>query len=157
MSAGVPTVTVWVHVFIILHVCVCVSSRRVIRAASELYKKSLTVKTIVQTPRFQRCSTAACVVRADWTGALERGRETSGSPRPVAAHLPPPLHLPTAPFVRKKGFEHQRAALLPRRQKQLVRDLEREWNGGVGFACKLQMDRDSFWRGFRCGFEVGVA
>lgn len=60
----------------------------VIRAALELYKKSLTVMTIVQTPQFQRCSATACAARADWTGALERGRETSGLQHPVMAHLP---------------------------------------------------------------------
>lgn len=60
----------------------------VIRVALELYKKSLTVMTIVQTARFQRCSATACAARADWTGALERGRETSGLQHPVAAHLP---------------------------------------------------------------------
>lgn len=100
----------------------------VIRAALELYKKSLTVKTIVQTPWFQRCSTTACAARADWTGALERGRETSGSQHPVAAHLPLSLLLPSVSFVRRKGFEHQRAAMLPWRQKQLVRDLVK---GGI--------------------------
>lgn len=100
----------------------------VIRAALELYKKSLTVKTIVQTPWFQRCSTTACAARADWTGALERGRETSGSQHPVAAHLPLSLLLPSVSFVRRKGFEHQRAAVLPWRQKQLVRDLVK---GGI--------------------------
>lgn len=100
----------------------------VIRAALELYKKSLTVKTIVQTPWFQRCSTTACAARADWTRALERGRETSGSQHPVAAHLPLSLLLPSVSFVRRKGFEHQRAAMLPWRQKQLVRDLVK---GGI--------------------------
>lgn len=100
----------------------------VIRAALELYKKSLTVKTIVQTPWFQRCSTTACAARADWTRALERGRETSGSQHPVAAHLPLSLLLPSVSFVRRKGFEHQRPAMLPWRQKQLVRDLVK---GGI--------------------------
>lgn len=100
----------------------------VIRAALELYKKSLTVKTIVQTPWFQRCSTTACAARADWTRALERGRETSGSQHPVAAHLPLSLLLPSVSFVRRKGFEHQSAARLPWRQKQLVRDLVK---GGI--------------------------
>lgn len=95
----------------------------VIRVALELYKKSLTVMTIVQTPWFQRCSTTACAARADWTRALERGRETSGSQHPVAAHLPLFLLLPSVSFVRRKGFEHQSAAMLPWRQKQLVRDL----------------------------------
>lgn len=95
----------------------------VIRAALELYKKSLAVKTIVQTFWFQRCSTTACVVRTDWTRALERGRETSGLPHPVAAHLPPPLLPQPASFVRKEGFEHQSPGSLPRRRKQLVRDL----------------------------------
>lgn len=95
----------------------------VIRVALELYKKSLTVMTIVQTPWFQRCSTTACAARADWTRVLERGRETSGSQHPVAAHLPLFLLLPSVSFVRRKGFEHQSAAMLPWRQKQLVRDL----------------------------------
>lgn len=107
--------------------CACAQGC-VIRAALELYKKSLTVKTIVQTPWFQRCSTTACAARADWTRALERGRETSGSQHPVAAHLPLSLLLPSLSFVRRKGFEHQRAAMLPWRQKQLVRDLVK---GGI--------------------------
>lgn len=95
----------------------------VIRGALELYKKSLTVRTIVQTPWFQRCSTTACAARADWTRTLERGREASGSQHPVAAHLPPSLLPPSLFFVRRKGFEHQRPATLPWRQKQLVRDV----------------------------------
>lgn len=69
----------------------------VIRAALELYKKSLIVKTIVQTAWFQRCSTTACAARADWTGALERGKRDvrfaaschgpSASPSPRAVSL----------------------------------------------------------------------
>lgn len=88
----------------------------VIRATLELYKKSLTVKTIVQTPWFQRCSTTACAARADWTRALERGRETSGSQHPVAVHLPLSLLLASLSFVSRKGFEHQRTVMLPWRQ-----------------------------------------
>lgn len=84
----------------------------VIRAALELYKKSLTVKTIVQTAWFQRCSTTACAAKADWTGVLERGRETSGLQHPVAAHLPLSLLLPLVSFVRMKGFEHQRQVVV---------------------------------------------
>lgn len=108
------------------HMCVC--TRMCNQSRFGTYKKSLTVKTIVQTPWFQRCSTTACAARADWTRALERGRETSGSQYPVAAHLPLSLLLPSVSFVRRKGFEHQRAAMLPWRQKQLVRDLVK---GGI--------------------------
>lgn len=97
--------------------CTCACAQGwVIRVALELYKKSLTVKTIVQTPWFQRCSTTACAARADWTRALERGRETSSSQHPAAVHLPLSLLLPSLSFVRRKEFEHQRAAMLPWRQ-----------------------------------------
>lgn len=108
--------------------CVCVCRGCVIRVLLELYKKSLTVMTIVQQPWFQRCSTTACAARADWTRALERGRKTSGSQHPVAAHLLLFLLLQPVSFVRRKGFEHQSVAMLPWRQKQLVRDLVK---GGI--------------------------
>lgn len=57
-----------------------------------------------------------------------KGRETSGLQHPVAAHLPLSLLLPSVSFVKRKGFEHQSTAMLPWRQKQLVRDLVK---GGI--------------------------
>lgn len=62
--------------------------------------------------------------QSTWKG--ERDVRFAASCRGPSASLS--LLLPSLSFVRRKGFEHQRSAMLPWRQKQLVRDLVK---GGI--------------------------